>query len=311
MAQVSWLYLDDNGGKHRVGLYHGDRSGHLVIHCNMRVVQVDFSVKETRTYSFFIEDDLCEVRLWLEKNGVFSYEFEVNREADTPKNRILKQENRSNNWKIAGFFGGSLLVLCGLFFGIRAYNLHLREKNAAERGIGSQLGPENEQRLQLEGRTAVARLFLVQENGSRRVFYSFPTGENTQITGKLAVPDTGKIILPTGFELRDRDEFEATYLPTDPRIHQVRYDRPTQLQIQQYFRMAVATELGAHPEQGPRRAACLVSLARDERGWQSLADIIFQHAPAWENTAHNRDSYLRLVRDAGFSEKLKANCWDK
>ena len=61
MAQIGWVYLDNYGGRHRVGLYHGDQTGHLVIHCNLRVVQIDFSVRDTKRYSFFIEDELCEI----------------------------------------------------------------------------------------------------------------------------------------------------------------------------------------------------------------------------------------------------------
>lgn len=311
MAQVSWLFLDDNGGKHRVGLYHGDRSGHLLIHCDLRVVQVDFNVKSSQTYSFFIEDDLCEVRVWRENDGRFSYEFSVNRDADTPKNRILKFENRRNWRKMALFFGGALLLIGGIFFGIRAYNAQLRERGLAERGISSRLTPENEQRLQLAGKTAVARLFMGQEGGQRRVFYAFSTEDGRQISGKMAVPDTGKILLPTGFELADRDEFAARYLPDEPRVHELRFDQPTDLQKQAYLRAAVAAEQAAHPEKSPAACACLVFLARDERGWPSLADVIFQQAAPAQNPSHNRESYLRLLRETGFAERLKTACWDK
>ena len=61
MAQMNWIYLDDRGGRHSIGLYHGDRSGHMLIHCNRKIIQIDFSVKETKTYSFFVEDEFCEM----------------------------------------------------------------------------------------------------------------------------------------------------------------------------------------------------------------------------------------------------------
>ena len=95
MAQLGWVYLDPHGGQHRIGLYHGDKTGHLLIHCNMRVIQVDFSVKESKSYSFFIEDELCELSIHKE-HGFYSYEFTTNRKVDTPLNRLRKAEDRRN-----------------------------------------------------------------------------------------------------------------------------------------------------------------------------------------------------------------------
>ena len=61
MAQVGWVFLDDFGGRHRVGLYHGERMGHLLFQGDSRILHVDFSAKESRTYSFSLEDELCAV----------------------------------------------------------------------------------------------------------------------------------------------------------------------------------------------------------------------------------------------------------
>ena len=86
MAQAGWIYADDNGHKHAIGLYHGDKSGHLVIYINQMVMTIDFSVLESRTYTFFVEDELCEIALEKEKD-MFTYSFNINKEADTPRNR--------------------------------------------------------------------------------------------------------------------------------------------------------------------------------------------------------------------------------
>ena len=74
MAQVTWVYLDDYGGRHRVGLYHGDHSGHLMIHINRRVVQIDFSVRESRTYAIgFNNSYSCASNInWVTTNNVTS-----------------------------------------------------------------------------------------------------------------------------------------------------------------------------------------------------------------------------------------------
>ncbi len=314
MAQVSWLYLNDAGGRHRVGLYHGDQSGHLVIYCNLKIVQIDFNVLDSKTYTFFIENDLIEVRLWRENDGKFSYEFFENKQADTPKNQERKIEMKQNSWKIALFFGLGLAVVIGGFFGFRAWNRKLRqaefEKFQSER-LDGKLTSEAQQKLLANGKTAPARVYFLKDEGRRRAMYAFQTADNQRFQGKIIVADTGQIMLPTGFELADRDEFEVIYLPENPETHIVRYDLPTALQRQLYFRAAVGTEQLAHPEDGAARSTCIVFTVEKERGWQCLADFIFQKTPPEKNVKNNSDSYLRLIREVSISKKIKDVCWDK
>lgn len=85
--------MDECGGQHRIGLYHGANSGHVLIYCNARIVVIDFSVWDSKTYTFFIEDELCEIQLDRVKGG-FTYDFEVNKTADTPKNKQRKRRER-------------------------------------------------------------------------------------------------------------------------------------------------------------------------------------------------------------------------
>ena len=302
MAQVGWIFLGTDGGRHRVGLYHGDRSGHLMIHCDLRVVQVDFNVQEPRDYSFFIEEELCEIRLQREAQG-FSYEFIINKQADTPHNRILKQTASVNHRKTAILFGVGIFLVVGFFFGIHAYNRNLEAKRSAGRSINSQLDPAAEQILLKEGQTATARIFVVKD----RIFYSFDTKTGQQINGFFAKPDS-VLLLPTGFPLRDRDEFGVIYLPADPKSHRVYFDRPTDIQVQEYLRFAALAEQTNHPEKSVRACQCLAVLTKEEKGWPTLADILYQSATPEQNPAHNRDSYLRLIRDVGMAKKIRDIC---
>ena len=56
------------------------------MYCNARIVVIDFSVQTTRNYSFFINDELCDLEIE-EKDGKFSYGFKVDQVTDTPRNR--------------------------------------------------------------------------------------------------------------------------------------------------------------------------------------------------------------------------------
>ena len=90
MSQMTWTYIADDGARHKVGLFHGDNTGHLLIYCNASIMVIDFSVTTTRNYSFFINDELCDIEVE-EKEGKFSYGFKVDQITDTPRNRVRRR----------------------------------------------------------------------------------------------------------------------------------------------------------------------------------------------------------------------------
>lgn len=309
MAQMSWVYLDNQGGRHRVGLYHGDQSGHLVIHCNMRVVQIDFSIKETKTYSFFIEDELCEVTLEKMANGRFGYGFEVNKKVDTPRNRIRRADERHNRYLMAWFVGGFVGLLLLLFVGLRWYGHEQRKKQMSLTSLFSNLTEESALRLGQEGKNAETQMIIVQETQQRKVYYAFVTADSTRVSGNFAVADTGQVLLPNGFPLKDRDAFAVRYLSTAPKVYRVDFNQPIPATILEYLSRAIAAEQIAHPDQLFEHNRCLVQTAFSLNGWQSLGHFISQHQTPKQNARFNRDSYLRFIRDPTFSRAVQKECW--
>ena len=63
VAQQSWTLNTGNGRQHLIGLYHGEESGHLAVYCNNQVILVDFHVKEEKRFSFFLDEELCELTI--------------------------------------------------------------------------------------------------------------------------------------------------------------------------------------------------------------------------------------------------------
>lgn len=119
MAESFWRFTNELGQPYLIGLFHGDKDGHLVVHCNSRVVLVDFNVQDTKAYSFFIEEELCELKLDRQENA-FNYSCQINVDADTPKNRWRKSRIQDEKystqrawWIASGAF--ILIVLLSIF----------------------------------------------------------------------------------------------------------------------------------------------------------------------------------------------------
>lgn len=73
MAQLNWTYYSLSGKPYLIELYHGDDSKHLILFINGEIVQIAFSQEETKTYSFFIEQQLLELDITHDAQG-YSYE---------------------------------------------------------------------------------------------------------------------------------------------------------------------------------------------------------------------------------------------
>ena len=115
MSQLSWTLLDDFGQQYEIGLYHGDRSKHVLIHVNRKPIVVDFSVKETKKYSFYIGYELCEMKLE-KKIDQFYYSFITNQNVDTPLNLARKQQSRKYFMFIIVIGVAILLSILGLSY---------------------------------------------------------------------------------------------------------------------------------------------------------------------------------------------------
>lgn len=93
MSQLSWTLLDDFGQQYEIGLYHGDRSKHVLIHINRRPVVIDFNIKDSKEYSFYVGHEWCEMKI--EKvEDQYLYSFSTNKEIDTPLNIARRQQSR-------------------------------------------------------------------------------------------------------------------------------------------------------------------------------------------------------------------------
>ena len=120
MAQRNWIYVGDDGKKYNVGIFHGQKTGHVLIHCNLKVLMIDFSVLDSKSYSFFLGEELCGIKL--NRTGDrFSYDFDIDEEVDTPINRRRKATARKHWYQSIAFFGA--MGICATFFSVLFLNM--------------------------------------------------------------------------------------------------------------------------------------------------------------------------------------------
>lgn len=121
MSQMTWTHIADDGSRHKVGLFHGNTTGHVLVYCNARIVVIDFNVSESKKYSFFINEQLFDLEIE-EKEGKFSYGFKSDEIADTPYNKARRKEDRKQNKLVIILAIGFILMILLAFYFVFGFN---------------------------------------------------------------------------------------------------------------------------------------------------------------------------------------------
>ena len=125
--QFQWTFLDNKRQRHTLGIAHSPTSGHLVVHCDHRVVIIEFSVLEAKEFSFFVEDELCRLNVLGDRDAGFTYNFAIDTDADTEVNRVRnadrKRDARRNVVRSVLLFLAPVVIIGGL--SLWGYTSHL------------------------------------------------------------------------------------------------------------------------------------------------------------------------------------------
>ena len=275
---MQWTVPGFGGRNYHVGVYHGEDSGHLMVHCNNNVILIDFGVKYSNSYSFYLDEELFELHIFKEQNR-FSYDLTHNEDIDSPHNRRKEQEKKTSRWRlIAGL--GTLLVFVVAFViaesrGLTDDRLAVLEKLSAGQGVETQVS------LYQQGK---------QWYGSYRVD---ETVHNT-------VLNSSHPIYRTGLDLQTGDLFPARYLPEYPNILWVEWTQPSATTLARLLHQTMEYHASQHPELSPQQVGCQVRLAYELQALDGLGIIFGQNrrdAPKF-----NRNDYLRLTRSTEFRQ---------
>lgn len=295
MAQLGWTYVADNGKQFRVGLYHGPNSGHVVVHCNRRVVLIDFNVLDTKSYPLFLDDELFELVLE-NNNGTFSYRFEIDKEVDTPRNQKRKKTERKHLRQTVLVFVSIVVAVVALAVTIQYFGQASSPAAMAQLRAGN--GVETIGRIErIDGRA-----------GDYRLRYSFVAGNEIgrhtlQLDERTTYP-----VSPLGFPVQVGDEFKLFYIGDGSLASEIRLDQPTEDQIDRYQQMALEKQLRLHPNQTTEAASCSLRVALDIKGAAGLADFYQQDTAPDSSPVANQQTYQRLVRDLPFKNEVERVC---
>lgn len=121
MAQHAWSITGHQGNTYNLGLFHGETTHHVVVHCNNRVVAIDFGVKESKTYSLFLDQELCEVTIDHTGGDSYAYDCRINHDVETPLNQQRKklraEEQQTEKIRLIAAGAGIFLLVLVLLFG--------------------------------------------------------------------------------------------------------------------------------------------------------------------------------------------------
>lgn len=253
---------------------------------------VDFKVHQTKSYPFFIEEELCEIQLTRTPTH-YQYHFHINQEADTPHNRLRKQTEKKYLRQTFAFFGSIfLLVIVATTFAIR-YDTRLeaqRQKSLLKEASLYTLGQVVSR--QEKHKTAI-------------IHYQFEVDDRI-IEGKSSVALDS---LQRLFPIAPQDEFYVRYVWFQPGLNLIELKRPSEEQVTRYIKQVADRHAELHPELPQTKVLCLVDLAYEVDSFPGLAKFYFQNLHAQENAYYNRDSYHRLIRDLPFASKREERCW--
>ncbi len=121
MAQHIWSITGQQGKTYNLGLFHGETTHHVVLHCNNAIMVIDFGVKESKTYSIFLDQELCEVTIDHTGGDNYAYDCKINHDVETPLNQkrreYREEEERSERIRLYAAFAVAAVVALVVFFG--------------------------------------------------------------------------------------------------------------------------------------------------------------------------------------------------
>ena len=260
----------------------------MLVYVNSKVTLIDFKVKESKSYSIFIEEELCEINIEKRRVG-YAYSFDINREADTPMNLQRREENKKHLKQGLGFIAGLMLVVAIAMFGFS----YLYADYRYERDMAALAKKQSEKETS-------AKIFV--ENQKEATYNFIANGKVYSSKTEL-----GKVnfLLENGMPIEDGDEFIIQYSSKNPDKNEIQFNRPTTDQIKKYKDRAFKKYLTFHPWDSEEKAQHIIEVAWELEQLNGLAKIYLQDVSAEDNAKFNSETYKKMIGSLNFRQKLE------
>jgi tRNA A-37 threonylcarbamoyl transferase component Bud32 len=280
MKQFHWNHLDQRGKIHKVGLLHGARTGHVLIHVNGKITSIDFKVLESKQYSLFIDEELIELNI-IRHDDHFEYTMEINEEVKTPLNAARKKERKKMSMQSLMFVAAlvvAIVIATVLLFRSDWYNAK-DDVAMAE--------------LEKKGLFTKARIFTF---GNNKFTYNYVVNQ------EVFRIHSGN----NNYAVQDGDEYMVKYLPNNPRISEIHFVKPTEKQIVKVKQRSVADCLS--DSDNAMDCHCLVDVLYEVGGYLGMMHYLNRDASESQNLQFNTKGYQKLVNSDLYIAQLSAKC---
>lgn len=262
---------------------HGARSGNVMVYYNAKVLMVDFLVFGSRTFSFFLDEELYEIKIEQAGRG-YHYSVQQNLEANTPSNQAIKKED-SKNKRIAWIFALGLVLA---FAAILIWTKNYREKLLVQKG-----------------KESYALFRVVEADDTLVVHYGFDVGYEKYISPAKEYQKYA--LLPNGLPLQDGDRIRVRFYPENPDLHRLDYFTIPDTQIDRYINTVLKVHAGLNAEDSEEKLRCQLQLAYQLKGVEGLALFYHQQTAEEENKRFNNNAFHRFTRELPYQKGLP-NC---
>jgi len=253
---------------------------------------VDFKVRETKSYSIFIEEELCEIAIERQADR-FVYGFDINKDVDTPLNRERKATDKKHLKQGFAFLAGLTVLITFILIG----SSYMKKEYT----------PSMASLLAASGKESSAKVFFPNPKEATYDFVANGKIYSDKAPFKLDI----NTVLENGMPMEDGDEFLVKYSSSQPEVNKIHFNRPTEKQIDIYQQRAVLKYQKNHPTESEAYCNCLTAVAYELEGVNGYAKFYLQDLTHSQNKRYNSDSFHRLIRSVEFQKRAEEKCWEK
>lgn len=285
--RVNWTYVSRQGNS-LVEIKHFLESGNLAIFCGKQIILTDFGVFGDAEYSFFIEEELCRIRIKKVDSGELSYKFDIVEDIDTPLNRFRKKRSRQYLFQSIFAILGIALLIIGLVVGGYTLNRYRLAKDLRENGIVKAI------KVKVKSHVHEGRFY--------NAFYAFQYSNRNYVEHfKLPLFADTSLLTANGFPLENNDEFLVIFSSKNPKNSRIDFESPTERQIKLYKQRTI--ESMNVDSSSLQYYNCLLDAIYQLKNISGWANLYYKNISYKNNKTHNMDTYRDMMTLPSIQEK--------